>query len=90
MDARKDVGSAEWVDPDDAPELTEEMFEDAEYFHGNTFIKRGIGVPNPTPASELIKAWLDPDVLAKLREAGPGWQVQVNTLLRQSLGLPPR
>jgi hypothetical protein len=29
----------------------------------------------------------DPDVVAKLREARPGWQSRINALLRQALGL---
>ena len=42
----------------------------------------------PTDATkEQISARLDPDVVAKLREAGPGWQSRINALLRQALGL---
>ena len=89
MDVKKDVGLTEWVDPDDEPELTGPLPDDAELFHGNTFIKR-VGAPTPEGQPELIRYWLDPDVLAKLREFGPGWQSQINPLLRQSLGLPPR
>lgn len=29
--------------------------------------------------------WVDPDVLAKLREAGPGWQARVNAILRKAV-----
>jgi len=79
--------SPEWIDPDDAPELTEATLEDAEYFHGNTFIRRGRGRPKSDAAKEQISVRLDPDVLAKLREAGPGWQTQINALLRQALRL---
>ena len=28
---------------------------------------------------------LDPDVLARLREGGPGWQSRINTVLRKAL-----
>jgi uncharacterized protein (DUF4415 family) len=79
--------SPEWTDPDDAPELTEAMLKDAEYFHGDTFVRRGPGRPKSESAKEQISVRLDPDVLAKLREAGPGWQSQINGLLRQALGL---
>ncbi len=89
MDARKDVGSEEWVDPDDAPGLTEEMLDDAEVFHGNAFVKR-LGRPVPEGEPEFVKYWLDSDVLAKLREFGPGWQSQISPLLRQWFGLPAR
>lgn len=87
-DAGAQPPAAEWTDPDDAPELTEEFFADAEYFHGNTFIKRGRGRPPTGNAKELVSLRLDQQVLAKLREAGPGWQSRVNDLLRQAL-FPP-
>ena len=60
---------------------------DAEFFHGDTFIRRGRGRPKSDAPKELISVRLDPDVLAKLREAGPGWQSQINALLRQALRL---
>jgi len=81
--------ASEWTDPDDAPELTEEFFADAEVFHGDTFIRRGRGRPPTGRAKELVSLRLDPDVLAKLREAGPGWQSQVSSLLRQALHMQP-
>ena len=82
--------TSDWVDQDDAPELTAEFFDDAEYFHGNTFIKRGRSSPPGGYDWEPVNVRLDRDVLAKLREAGPGWQVTVNGLLRTSLGLGDR
>lgn len=56
-------------------------------FKGDTFVKRGRGRPPTGNAKELISVRLDRDVVAKLREAGPGWQSQVNVLLRAGLGL---
>lgn len=80
------VGKAEWVDPDDAPELTDEFFENAEVFDGNTFIRVGQrGRPKSANPKEMITIRLDPDVLAKLREAGPGWQTRVNDILRKAI-----
>jgi len=87
MQTKNTSTSAEWTDPDDAPELTEAMLDDAEFFHGDTFIRRGRGRPKSDAPKELISVRLDPDVLAKLREAGPGWQSQINALLRQALRL---
>ena len=34
---------SEWVDPDDAPELTEEWFRKAHVYHGDKLIHRGEG-----------------------------------------------
>ncbi len=87
MQTKKKPGLAEWTDPDDAPRLTAAMLGDAEVFAGDTFVRRGRGRPPTGNAKEQISIRLDRDVLARLREAGPGWQVQVNELLRVGLGL---
>ena len=87
MPTKKSAGSAEWSDPDDAPELTADMLETAELFDGDTFVRRGRGRPKSGAAKAQISVRLDPDVVAKLREAGPGWQSQINDLLRRGLGL---
>ena len=80
-------GSAESVGPDDAPELTDGFFDEGEVFLGDRSIRRGPGRPKSAARKERTNVRLDPDVLAKLREAGPGWQSQINALLRRSLGL---
>jgi uncharacterized protein (DUF4415 family) len=87
MRTKEQPGSAEWSDPDDAPELTSEMLADAEIFEGDHFVRRGRGRPRSGVAREQISVRLDADVLVRLRLAGPGWQSQINTLLRQALGL---
>lgn len=87
MPTKKPAGSSKWTDPDDAPELTAEMLDRAEVFQGNRFVRRGRGRPKTEAAREQISVRLDPDVLAKLREAGPGWQSQINPILRRALGL---
>lgn len=87
MQTKKHAGSADWTDPDDAPELTAEMLDQAEVFQGNTFVRSGRGRPKSEATKEQISVRLDPDVLAKLRETGPGWQSQINVLLRHALGL---
>lgn len=87
MVGKKQSGLANWVDVDDAPELTAELLSHAEVFQGDTFVRRGPGRPKAEIVKQLISVRLDPDVLAKLREAGPGWQSQINVLLRQSLDL---
>ena len=87
MTKKKSAGSADWSDPDDAPELTADLLATAEVFAGDTFVRRGRGRPKSGATKELISVRLDPDVVAKLREAGPGWQSQINALLRRGLGL---
>ena len=73
------------VDPDDAPRLTREFFDSAEIREGGRLVRadRARG----EPPREQISVRLDAEVLAKLREHGPGWQSRMNPLLRQALGL---
>jgi uncharacterized protein (DUF4415 family) len=87
MPAKKRSGSTGWIDPDDAPELTAEMLAEAEVFKGDRFVRRGPGRPKAEVTKEKISVRLDPDVLARLREAGPGWQSRINVVLRKALGL---
>ncbi len=61
------------------------MLAEADVFEGDAFVRRGRGRPKAGAAKEQISVRLDPDVLARLRAAGPGWQSQVNTLLRGAL-----
>ncbi len=85
MPAKKRTGSTTWTDPDDAPALTPGMLDRAEVFDGDRFVRRGRGRPKSTATKEQINIRLDPDVLAKLRESGPGWQSRVNAILREAL-----
>jgi uncharacterized protein (DUF4415 family) len=84
-----DAGSVPWVDPDDAPELTDTEACDVEVFAGDSFVRRGRGCPKGKAAREQIRVRLDADLLARLRAFGPGWQSQINPALRRAFGLDP-
>jgi uncharacterized protein (DUF4415 family) len=86
MPVKKHVSSG-WTDPDDAPELTEDMLAEAEVFKGDHFVRCGPGRPKAEVTKEKISVRLDPDVLARLRESGPGWQSRINAVLREALGM---
>jgi uncharacterized protein (DUF4415 family) len=87
MRTKKRLGSAEWTDPEDAPPLTKEMLDQAEFFEGNHFVRPGRGRPKLASPKEQINIRLDAEVLERLRAAGPGWQTRINEILRVSLGL---
>lgn len=88
-----------WLDPaDDAPEWTDEMFDIAAFSIGGKVIREATGYlgPNgvvrgrPPQRSETkrqVTLRLDPDVLDRFREGGPGWQGRINTALRKAVGL---
>jgi uncharacterized protein (DUF4415 family) len=74
-----------WVDPDDAPELTDEWFQTADQYEGGKLIKRGR--PKSDSPKQAISLRVDADVLERYKEGGPGWQVRMNEALRKAVGL---
>lgn len=72
MTAKKMSGPTVRVYPDDAPELTAEFFEKAEVREGDKLIRRGR--PPLADPRQPVSIRFPPDVLAKLRARGPGWQ----------------
>jgi len=80
MNEKPSGGVGTWVDPDDAPELTDEFFEHADIYHGEKLVRRGR--PPSGKAKQLLSLRIDQDVLEKLRRLGPGWQTRAAEALR--------
>lgn len=87
MRVNKRATRKNWIDPDDAPELTDTFFERADEYRGPKLVKRGRGRPKSDASKQAVKLRLDPDVLAALRATGDGWQTRVNDTLRANLRL---
>ena len=85
MGKKKSASKSEWIDPDDAPELTEEWFDSAEIWEGGKLIRPGR--PKAAAPKEAISLRLDPDILAHFRATGPGWQSRINEALRKAAKL---
>ena len=84
MSASKPSSESNWVDPDDAPEWTDEMFDRAELRIGDTIIRRG---RPPGSTKTQVSLRLDKDVIAAFRAQGPGWQSRMNEALRKAANL---
>jgi uncharacterized protein (DUF4415 family) len=83
MSANKPDTKSAWRDPDDAPELDDAWFEEADLYKGKHLIRRG-RPHSPTPKiSTTIR--FDADVLDAFRSGGEGWQTRMNDALRQWL-----
>jgi uncharacterized protein (DUF4415 family) len=76
------------VDPDDAPELTEELLRRSDLYEGDRLIRRGR--PPLAAPKEATSLRLDADVLAHFRKGGAGWQSRINAALRKAAKLPER
>lgn len=93
--------STPWVDPDDAPDLSQADLSKAVWRVGTKKISSQEGAaamaaaarrgrPKAAQTKEPVKLRLDADVLAALRATGDGWQTRINEMLRASLALSAR
>jgi uncharacterized protein (DUF4415 family) len=77
-----------WIDPDDAPEFEAEHFERAELKIDGRVIRPATGSytkrgrPKSDSPKQLISLRLDPDVIERFRQTGPGWQSRINEILK--------
>jgi uncharacterized protein (DUF4415 family) len=72
----------EWTDPDDAPEVTDDMLDRATIVKGGKVIQRGrprLG----DRAKQTVTIRLDADVVDAYRSLGRGWQTTLNADLRR-------
>lgn len=82
-----------WVDPDDAPEWTDEHFRYARLSVGGKVVREAIGTwshpgrPLSANPKKQVTLRLDPDVIEKFRATGKGWQSRINAELRKALGI---
>lgn len=79
MSGSKQDTSSTWVDSDDAPELTDEWFAEADLYEGEKRIRRGR--PRAAAPKELLTLRYSPDVLSAFRATGKGWQTRINAAL---------
>lgn len=97
MSEKEPVLPPEWDDPD-LPEWTDDMFDVAAFSVGGKVIREATGYlgrngvvrgrpPVRGVAKQQVTLRIDPDVIAKFREDGPGWQGRMNEALRKAVGL---
>ncbi len=94
-------GSAPWVDPDEAPDMSHADLSKGDWRVGKKRVSPQEGMtamasvvrrgrPKAAATKEPVKLRLDADVLAALRATGNGWQTRVNDTLRATLVLSGR
>lgn len=88
MNAKKPATLDTWTDPDDAPELTEEFFERADEYIGDTLVRRGR--PRAKRIKHAVTIRYDADIIAAFKATGAGWQTRMNDALRDWLAAHPR
>lgn len=71
----------DWIDEDDAPELTDAFFEQADEYNNGILIRRGFA------SKEIVN--LDSDIIAIFKATGENWQAKMNDVLREWVKLHP-
>lgn len=80
MKGNKLPAATSWIDPDDAPELTDAFFAEADEFRGACLVRRGR--PPLAQPKVLLSVRYSADVVAFFRATGEGWQTRMNDVLR--------
>ena len=90
MSANRDVSkkpSGGWTDPDDPPEWSDEMFERADLYVGETLIRRGRRPEDATKVTVALR--LSAEVVARFRATGRGWHARIDRILKDWLAEHP-
>lgn len=88
MTAKEKSMKPSWIDPDDAPELTEEVAARAQISIGGKVIREATGTltkagrpPLGDQPKRQVTLRLPVEVLAYFKAGGPGWQTRLGDVL---------
>ncbi len=96
MPKKEKTSRRAWVDPDDAPEWTDDQWDRAEFAIGGKVIRPANGTltkpgrPKSAFPKKSVHLRLSPDVLEHFRKSGPGWQTRIDETLRKAAKLGAR
>ena len=83
MNVKPTEPGSEWIDPDDAPEWTDEMFDRADLYHGEVLIRRGL--PPQAHSKRQVTLRLSAEVIEHFKAGGPGWQTRIDDTLKRAI-----
>lgn len=84
MPTKKPTGGSSWTDPDDAPPLTREHFEQADVYEGERLVRRGRPPVGAEPKL-AVKLRLPRHVIEAFKAGGPGWQTRISETLEAAI-----
>lgn len=92
MTERSGNSSKDWVDPDDAPEWADNVWDRAQFSKGGKVVRPATGTltkrgrPSLGPAAkQQVTLRLSPDVLAHFKAGGAGWQTRISEALERHI-----
>jgi len=96
MNAKSKNTRTSWTDPDDAPELTDDFFNNATRMIGDKVVSKEefkaaatkiakMGRPPIESPKKAINIRLGADILDAFKATGKGWQTRIDSALRDWL-----
>lgn len=92
MTGKHDESATVWIDPDDAPEWTDDQLDRAEHAVGGKVLRAASGTltrprgrPRAEAPKERLTIRLDAEIVEHFRSTGPGWQSRINEALRGAI-----
>ena len=70
------------ADSKDLPEITDEWVAGADFYNGTKLVRRGR--PKLDNPRQLLSLRLPPQVIARWKSTGPGWQSRMSDALEKS------
>ncbi|MFN2472340.1 MAG: BrnA antitoxin family protein [Sphingomicrobium sp.] len=90
MIERKRDSNGNWIDPDDGPEWSDEVWDRAQFSIGGKVIRPATGTltkagrpPLGDQPKQQVTLRLPREVIAHFKAAGPGWQTRISDLLQR-------
>ncbi|MCW5577432.1 MAG: BrnA antitoxin family protein [Dokdonella sp.] len=75
--------SSHHISPDpDLPEITDDWIAGADLYHGSKLVRRGR--PKLENPRQLLSLRLPPQVIARWKASGPGWQTRMAEALEKT------
>ena len=93
MNAKPNVSSPVFVDPDDGPEWTDDQIARAEFAIGGKVIRpaqgtltRGPGRPKLSDAKQVVTLRLEPSLIEAYKHEGEDWRARMADAIRKAAG----
>lgn len=90
MSAKERNTKGKWIDPDDAPEWSDEVFDRAQISVGGKVIREATGTltrrgrpPVGDEPKQQVTLRLPRDVIGHFKAGGPGWQTRIGEVLQR-------
>lgn len=86
MNAKRKNSAPTSPDNDALPEITDDWIAGADLYHGSKLVRRGR--PKLANPRQLLSLRLPPQVIARWKATGPGWQTRMADVLEKKAPKP--